>query len=430
MRSTVLSLALWVMATSLTAADQVFPIINGKIGDRRFTTTVELRNRGTSTSRCVFEYRRPSQANHSVTSYLDVAPGPPLISEEFLSEIETASTIRVRCTSPVEVFSRLQESTDGGKNYGPGRLYKALTKTPLSAGEHETIPTRVDLLTAEVSGKPASIEVTAKNKGGVTFANRSYHLLPYGLRIIDLSAVLKDLQEPDVEVRVSGTGKVVVAREAGEPSLEKVAQRMTPETRARFEAHQVKMAAATMAAEELPKPSATRLLLMCPFKGAPFMEPATGLCFMRDRWYDPATGSFLTPDRMGYRDSSNPYLFGKGDPVNNSDPTGMYIDETAILNSPLKKAYTAWRDDFRSSRLGRKAWDRIHALPANRFTLRMNPLVASTGDTTGAIAERQYDAAGRYVGGSIAFGPRFGTTEPDPKRSTERSYVPTRVSSG
>jgi RHS repeat-associated protein len=58
------------------------------------------------------------------------------------------------------------------------------------------------------------------------------------------------------------------------------------------------------------------------FKAAPFIEPAIGLAYFRERWYDPATGTWLTPDPMGYADSSNAYAFAKLDPVNLSDPTG------------------------------------------------------------------------------------------------------------
>ncbi|MEO8383281.1 MAG: RHS repeat-associated core domain-containing protein, partial [Acidobacteriota bacterium] len=58
------------------------------------------------------------------------------------------------------------------------------------------------------------------------------------------------------------------------------------------------------------------------FQALPFSEPATGLVFARERWYDPGTGSFLSPDPMGYRDSPNLYAFAGGDPVNGRDPTG------------------------------------------------------------------------------------------------------------
>jgi RHS repeat-associated protein len=54
----------------------------------------------------------------------------------------------------------------------------------------------------------------------------------------------------------------------------------------------------------------------------PFTEPMTGLNYVRYRWYDPATGTFLSPDPLGYNDSSNLYSFAGGDPVNGRDPRG------------------------------------------------------------------------------------------------------------
>jgi len=58
------------------------------------------------------------------------------------------------------------------------------------------------------------------------------------------------------------------------------------------------------------------------FQALPFAEPMTGLVYARARWYDPNTGSFLSPDPKGYVDSSNLYSFAGGDPVNGRDPTG------------------------------------------------------------------------------------------------------------
>jgi RHS repeat-associated protein len=54
----------------------------------------------------------------------------------------------------------------------------------------------------------------------------------------------------------------------------------------------------------------------------PFTEPMTALNYVRARWYDPATGTFLSPDPQGYVDSSNLYAFAGGDPVNGRDPRG------------------------------------------------------------------------------------------------------------
>jgi RHS repeat-associated protein len=67
---------------------------------------------------------------------------------------------------------------------------------------------------------------------------------------------------------------------------------------------------------------ATRFIVASGFQALPFSEPATGLVYARARWYDPGTGTFLTPDPLGYVDSSNLYAFAGGDPVNRRDPTG------------------------------------------------------------------------------------------------------------
>ncbi len=64
--------------------------------------------------------------------------------------------------------------------------------------------------------------------------------------------------------------------------------------------------------------------LLTGFKAAPFVEPATGLVYMRDRWYDASTGTFLTPDAYGTIDSSNLYAYCANDPVNCSDPMGTF----------------------------------------------------------------------------------------------------------
>lgn len=58
------------------------------------------------------------------------------------------------------------------------------------------------------------------------------------------------------------------------------------------------------------------------FFGA-FQGPATGLLYLRNRWYAPALGQFLTQDPLGYVDGFNAYAFGSWDPINNRDPYGL-----------------------------------------------------------------------------------------------------------
>ncbi|MFN3197645.1 MAG: RHS repeat domain-containing protein [Bradymonadia bacterium] len=49
----------------------------------------------------------------------------------------------------------------------------------------------------------------------------------------------------------------------------------------------------------------------------------TGLVYMRNRWYSPRLGQFLTHDPLGYVDSLNLYTFVGSDPVNRWDPYGL-----------------------------------------------------------------------------------------------------------
>jgi len=85
--------------------------------------------------------------------------------------------------------------------------------------------------------------------------------------------------------------------------------------------------------------------LLFDFHALPFHDPASGVIYARARWYDPATGAFLTPDPKGFDDSSNLYAYCAGDPINSEDPSGEeslkrllvegggdYIDKGGALN--------------------------------------------------------------------------------------------------
>jgi RHS repeat-associated protein len=74
----------------------------------------------------------------------------------------------------------------------------------------------------------------------------------------------------------------------------------------------------------------------------PFTEPMTRLNYVRNRWFDPETGTWLSPDPLGYRDSSNLYAFCGGDPVNCTDPLGLAgKSEAAELEEILRKVQAA-----------------------------------------------------------------------------------------
>ena len=54
------------------------------------------------------------------------------------------------------------------------------------------------------------------------------------------------------------------------------------------------------------------------------MRDASGQMYMRNRYYDPATGQFTQPDPIGLAGGLNAYGFAAGDPVSYSDPYGLF----------------------------------------------------------------------------------------------------------
>lgn len=209
--------------------------------------------------------------------------------------------------------------------FDEGRTYAALSEAA-SFRRLRTLTAHSDLLVAEVAGRAVTFEAIVMDDAGAMIGRKTYEVPPFAQQIVNLSKIREGTLVPKVELRIvgDGGGALVVGEETDDPALRTMAVRMAPESRRAYEQHQARQAAAATAAANT-GPSITRQLLISPFKTAPFQEPNTGLVLMRDRWYDPRTGTFLTPDPEGYADSPNLYAFGKGDPVNNSDPTGRMV---------------------------------------------------------------------------------------------------------
>ncbi len=54
-----------------------------------------------------------------------------------------------------------------------------------------------------------------------------------------------------------------------------------------------------------------------------YTDTETGLLCLTHRYYDPGTGKFLNRDPIGYAGGANLYGFADGNPVNESDPSGL-----------------------------------------------------------------------------------------------------------
>ncbi|MGE0315708.1 MAG: DUF6765 family protein [Lautropia sp.] len=56
-------------------------------------------------------------------------------------------------------------------------------------------------------------------------------------------------------------------------------------------------------------------------------DAETGLHDNHHRTYDPHTGRFLQPDPLGYPDGPDAYAYARGDPINATDPSGLYEED-------------------------------------------------------------------------------------------------------
>jgi RHS repeat-associated protein len=65
--------------------------------------------------------------------------------------------------------------------------------------------------------------------------------------------------------------------------------------------------------------------------------PELGLYHYKARFYDPATGRFLQTDPIGMAGGMNLYAYAGGDPVNATDPWGLYPFPGGIPTIPSKK---------------------------------------------------------------------------------------------
>lgn len=71
-----------------------------------------------------------------------------------------------------------------------------------------------------------------------------------------------------------------------------------------------------------------------------YQDVLTGLTYLINRWYDPATAQFLTVD-PAVAQTGTPYAYANDDPVNETDPTGMVASSwwRDIVDVPQDAAY-------------------------------------------------------------------------------------------
>ncbi|HWH93963.1 MAG TPA: RHS repeat-associated core domain-containing protein [Baekduia sp.] len=73
-----------------------------------------------------------------------------------------------------------------------------------------------------------------------------------------------------------------------------------------------------------------------------YTDSETGLVYLRARYYDPATGQFISRDPLAAATRA-PYAYAGGNPLNASDPTGL--DLVSALASGISSVVPSWASD-------------------------------------------------------------------------------------
>jgi len=108
------------------------------------------------------------------------------------------------------------------------------------------------------------------------------------------------------------------------------------------------------------------------WKGALWMEPGADLYYMRNRWYEPLTGRFLSEDPLGLPGGINAYVFGGSDPVDRSDPFGSRWVLRSCIRYPDGSVSCGW--DWVDDTYDVRNDDHCSDVPEGQYLTCMNDL--------------------------------------------------------
>ena len=129
-----------------------------------------------------------------------------------------------------------------------------------------------------------------------------------------------------------------------------------------------------------------------------YRDPASGLYHLRARWYDPATGRFMSRDPFpGVPEqplSLMPYLYAGADPINAIDPTGNFFSLAGF------SVASAIQTGLRAINVARRAWT----------LCRVKSKIESIEFLWGFLRGAQISSIGYTFGGVWGSGLEFGSS--------------------
>ena len=114
-----------------------------------------------------------------------------------------------------------------------------------------------------------------------------------------------------------------------------------------------------------------------------------GMVYLRNRWYDPQSGRFLTQDPIGLAGGVNLYAYAGNDPISFSDPFGLKgcswlgkYDQACDYNGDGKNSgseVAAYKSIHSTSKLSKLGWDAVGVLNTVVESKRGNASLAVIG---------------------------------------------------
>ncbi len=128
------------------------------------------------------------------------------------------------------------------------------------------------------------------------------------------------------------------------------------------------------------------------FKGLP-RDPESGLIYVRNRYYDPEMGRWITSDPLGLVDGPGQYAFVGGDPVNFGDPMGLFNVGLGPCGAVVDAERRA--ECLAKSRLGAQQFDQAVT------TALANPYVQGSLQVIGGCTEAVVGGAAVLSGAGV-----------------------------
>lgn len=136
-------------------------------------------------------------------------------------------------------------------------------------------------------------------------------------------------------------------------------------------------------------------------------DPATGLVYMQQRYYDPAIGRFISPDPVGFVAGNvfnfNRYAYANDNPVRFIDPTGAY---TCVDNSGVKDNHYCLELARADSKIHRAIGNSSLSAQDHARSVKIAKLLGKPGEDNGVViyTGKSSSYAGKSdVGGSSGF---------------------------